>query len=56
MYMGGTREGRKKPSGMEEGQVSAVPITPMSGAGGAGEVLCAAVVAASPDSLEINRN
>ncbi|WUJ80359.1 ComF family protein [Streptomyces sp. NBC_00377] len=56
VYMGGTREGRKKPSGMEEGRVSAVPITPMSGAGGAGEVLCAAVVAASPDSLEINRN
>ncbi|MEW2049439.1 phosphoribosyltransferase family protein [Streptomyces sp. NPDC005476] len=56
VYMGGTREGRKKPSGMEEGQVSAVPITPMSSVGGAGEVLCAAVVAASPDSLEINRN
>jgi predicted amidophosphoribosyltransferase len=46
VYVGVTREGRKvKPSGVRE-----------AGVGGAGDVLCAAVVAASPDSFEINRN
>lgn len=46
VYVGVTREGRKvKPSGVRE-----------AGMGGAGDVLCAAVVAASPDSFEINRN
>ncbi|MEU1191705.1 ComF family protein [Streptomyces sp. NPDC005859] len=56
VYVGSTREGRKKLSGAEEGAVDGVPKRLMGGAGRAGDVLCAAVVAASPDSLEINRN
>lgn len=46
VYGGVTREGRQvKPFGVRE-----------TDAGGAADVLCAAVVAASPDSFEINRN
>ncbi|MFC9849450.1 ComF family protein [Streptomyces sp. NPDC060223] len=36
---------------------AAMPMSmPMSGAGGSGAMICAAVVAAPPDSFEINRN
>lgn len=46
VYVGVTRERRQvKPFGARE-----------AGGAGAGDVLCAAVVAASPDSFEINRN
>jgi hypothetical protein len=46
VYAGVTREGRQvKSSGVRE-----------TGVGGVADVLCAAVVAASPDSFEINRN
>ncbi|MGW1778433.1 ComF family protein, partial [Streptomyces sp. NPDC002143] len=41
-----------EPSGAGEGGVSGVS----AGVGGGGDVLCAAVVAASPGSFEINRN
>ncbi|MEV1067655.1 ComF family protein [Streptomyces sp. NPDC050263] len=41
-----------EPSGAGEGGVGGVS----AGVGGGGDVLCAAVVAASPGSLEINRN
>ncbi|MFD9396452.1 ComF family protein [Streptomyces sp. NPDC060000] len=56
VYRGVSREGRKKSSGAEEEGVGEQSVRPMGGAGVAGDVLCAAVVAASPDSLEINRN
>ncbi|MDR6979860.1 putative amidophosphoribosyltransferase [Streptomyces sp. 3330] len=55
-YVGITREDSKRLSGVEEAGVGEVPVGPSDDAGGAGYVLCAAVVAASPDSLEINRN
>ncbi|MER6416207.1 ComF family protein [Streptomyces humidus] len=60
VYGGATREGRKvKPSGAKEGGRGGAPSGPppgVSGPGRPGDVLCAAVVAASPDSFEINRN
>lgn len=56
VYKGITREGREETSGAREGGVGGAPVRPMGGAGGAGDVVCAAVVAASPDSFEINRN
>ncbi len=50
VYAGVTREGREvRPSGAGAGGGGV-------GGCGAGEVLCAAVVAAPPDSFEINRN
>ncbi|MEU2302731.1 ComF family protein [Streptomyces antibioticus] len=50
VYAGVTREGREvRPSGAGAGRGGV-------GGCGAGEVLCAAVVAAPPDSFEINRN
>ncbi|WP_432031990.1 ComF family protein [Streptomyces antibioticus] len=50
VYAGVTREGREvRPSGARAGGGGV-------GVCGAGEVLCAAVVAAPPDSFEINRN
>lgn len=53
VYAGFTRERRGvRPSGAREGGVGRGPM----GLGGAGDLLFAAVVAASPDSLEINRN
>ncbi|MFI6035770.1 ComF family protein [Streptomyces sp. NPDC051315] len=56
VYGGVTREGREvRPSGAREGGAGLVPAGPV-GAGGAGEVVCAAVVAAPPDSFEIDRN
>ncbi|MFF8971653.1 ComF family protein [Streptomyces sp. NPDC014995] len=56
VYGGVTREVRGvRPSGAREGGAGRVPARPV-GAGGAGEVVCAAVVAAPPDSFEINRN
>ncbi|MFG2278236.1 ComF family protein [Streptomyces asoensis] len=56
VYAGFCREGRKESSGAEEEGVGEVREPPPGGACGAGDVLCAAVVAASPDSPEINRN
>ncbi|MFE1928326.1 ComF family protein [Streptomyces asoensis] len=56
VYAGFCREGRKESSGAEEEGVGEVREPPSGGACGAGDVLCAAVVAASPDSPEINRN
>ncbi len=56
VYAGVTREGRKvKPSGAREEGGGGAPVR-ASGSGGPGVVLCAAVVAAPPDSFEINRN
>ncbi|WP_406008602.1 ComF family protein [Streptomyces sp. NBC_00637] len=55
-YVGITREDSKKLSGAEEADVDGVSVGPPDGVDGAGDVLCAAVVAASPDSFEINRN
>ncbi|MEU5767642.1 ComF family protein [Streptomyces asoensis] len=56
VYAGFCREGRKESSGAEEEGVGEVREPPSGGARGAGDVLCAAVVAAAPDSPEINRN
>ncbi|GGQ50959.1 ComF family protein [Streptomyces asoensis] len=56
VYAGFCREGRKESSGAEEEGVGEVREPPSGGACGAGDVLCAAVVAASPDSPGINRN
>ncbi|MFI9567965.1 ComF family protein [Streptomyces rishiriensis] len=65
VYGGVTREGRKvKPSGAREEGTGGAPVgaSGSGGQGGAGcsgrpgDVLCAAVVAASPGSFEINRN
>ncbi|MFJ4617726.1 ComF family protein [Streptomyces sp. NPDC088812] len=51
-----TREGREvRPSGAREGGAGRVPAG-TAGVGGAGQVVCAAVVAAPPDAFEINRN
>ncbi|KQX82953.1 ComF family protein [Streptomyces sp. Root1310] len=55
-YVGITREDSKELSGAEVAGVAGVSVRPLDDAGGAGDVLCAAVVAASPDSFEINRN
>nr|WP_314223342.1 ComF family protein [Streptomyces sp. DSM 40713] len=55
-YVGRTREDSRKPSEAEVAGVYGVSVRPLGDAGGAGDVLCAAVVAASPDSFEINRN
>ncbi|MCX5373417.1 ComF family protein [Streptomyces sp. NBC_00015] len=55
-YVGRTREDSRKPSGAEVTGVDGVSVRALGDAGGAGDVLCAAVVAASPDSFEINRN
>jgi hypothetical protein len=56
VYGGVTREGRGiRPSGVPEGGAGRVPTGPV-GVSGAGHVVCAAVVAAPPDSFEINRN
>ncbi|MFH0175056.1 ComF family protein [Streptomyces cacaoi] len=55
-YVGITREDGKQLSGTEERGVDGVSVRPPDDVGGAGDVLCAAVVAASPDSFEINRN
>lgn len=60
-YVGRTREDSKKLSRLS--RLSGAEVTGVDGvsrapddAGGVGDVLCAAVVAASPDSFEINRN
>jgi hypothetical protein len=56
VYGGVTREGRGvRPSGAREGGARGVPAGP-AGVGHAGDVVCAAVVAAPPDAFEINRN
>ncbi|MFH8805177.1 ComF family protein [Streptomyces sp. NPDC017936] len=56
VYTGVTREGRRvRPSGVREGGADRVPEGP-AGDGGAGHVVCAAVVAAPPDAFEMGRN
>ncbi|MDQ0581397.1 ComF family protein [Streptomyces rishiriensis] len=55
-YVGRTREDSERLSGAEEGGADEVSVRPLEDAGRAADVLCAAVVAASPDSFEINRN
>ncbi|WP_426569380.1 ComF family protein [Streptomyces canus] len=56
VYGGVTREGRGvRPSGAREGGGRGMPAGP-AGVGHAGDVVCAAVVAAPPDAFEINRN
>ncbi|MFF8189297.1 ComF family protein [Streptomyces bobili] len=56
VYGGAAREGRSvRPSGALNGGTGQVPVWQM-GVGQAGDVLCAAVVAAPPDAFEINRN
>ncbi|USQ88660.1 ComF family protein [Streptomyces phaeoluteigriseus] len=56
VYGGAAREGRGvRPSGVRKGGTGPVPVRQM-GAGRAGDLLCAAVVAAPPDAFEINRN
>ncbi|KPI29269.1 hypothetical protein OV320_4525 [Actinobacteria bacterium OV320] len=57
-YVGRTREDSKKLSRLSGAEVTGVDGVSRApdDAGGAGDVLCAAVVAASPDSFEINRN
>jgi predicted amidophosphoribosyltransferase len=58
VYTAAAREGtRERIAGSAHeapGRMHSVPR--MAGAGGAGDVICAAVVAAPPDSFEINRN
>ena len=56
VYEGSAREGRGvRPSGARNGGTGQVPVWQM-GVGQAGDLLCAAVVAAPPDAFEINRN
>ncbi|MFC4500311.1 ComF family protein [Streptomyces vulcanius] len=56
VYMGATREGKGvRLSGARRGGEAGVSAGSLVG-GGAGDVLCAAVVAAAPDSFVINRN
>ncbi|MER5430724.1 ComF family protein [Streptomyces sp. NPDC002588] len=56
VYGGVAREGREvQPSGAREGGAGEVSAR-VAGPGGVGGVLCAAVVAAAPDSFAINRN
>ena len=58
VYTAAAREGTGEwiagSAGEAPGRMHSVPG--MAGAGGAGDVICAAVVAAPPDSFEINRN
>ncbi|MDX3531877.1 ComF family protein, partial [Streptomyces sp. ID05-39B] len=56
VYGGAAREGRGvRPSGALNGGMGQVPVW-QTGVGQAGDLLCAAVVAAPPDAFEINRN
>ncbi|WP_454317253.1 ComF family protein [Streptomyces phaeoluteigriseus] len=56
VYGGAAREGRGvRPSGVRKGGVGPVPVR-QTGVGQAGDLLCAAVVAAPPDAFGINRN
>lgn len=57
VYGGVTREGRGvPPSGAREGGAGRVPPAGPAAVKGAGDVVCAAVVAAPPHSFETNRN
>ncbi|MEV0642996.1 ComF family protein [Streptomyces sp. NPDC050619] len=58
VYAAATREGtRERMIGAAEEETGRAPVGPgIVGAGVAGDVICAAVVAATPDSFEINRN
>ncbi|AZS86885.1 ComF family protein [Streptomyces griseoviridis] len=58
VYDAESREGRgERTTGRDDGEALRTGAGPeMRGKGGAGTVVCAAVVAAAPDSFEINRN
>ncbi|MDF2266490.1 ComF family protein [Streptomyces coacervatus] len=58
VYTAAAREGTEErmAGSAEEGTGRMHSVPGMAGAGGAGDVMCAAVVAAPPDSFEINRN
>ncbi|WP_405872169.1 ComF family protein [Streptomyces sp. NBC_00005] len=58
VYAATGREGREEriAGSADEGTDSRHAVPGIAGAGGAGDVICAAVVAAPPDSFEINRN
>ncbi|KUL41125.1 ComF family protein [Streptomyces regalis] len=58
VYGAGTREstGERRTGSMEGAVWRTREVPGIMGAGRAGDVICAAVVAASPDSFEINRN
>ncbi|MDF3143706.1 MULTISPECIES: ComF family protein [unclassified Streptomyces] len=58
VYVAGTREStwERRARSMEGAVRQTREVPGIMGAGRAGDVICAAVVAASPDSFEINRN
>ncbi|MER6349931.1 ComF family protein [Streptomyces sp. NPDC001595] len=59
VYRGGSRErtGEQRTAGAMEGSGDRKWTAPgMAGRNGSGDVICAAVIAAMPDSFEINRN
>jgi predicted amidophosphoribosyltransferase len=58
VYTAAAREGTGEPmaGSADEGTGRMHSVPGMAGAGAAGDVICAAVVAAPPDSFEINRN
>lgn len=58
VYTGAAREGRREHAGgsTEKGLNMARSAPGMAGANGPGDLICAAVVASSPASFEINRN
>ncbi len=58
VYAGVSREGRgeQMQASKEKGSHMALSAPGIVGVNGAGDLICAAVIAASPDSFEINRN
>lgn len=58
VYTAATREGmgERMVAGTEEDTARERCLEAAAGAGGVRDVICAAVVAAPPDSFEINRN
>lgn len=58
VYAGVSRErrGEHTERSMEKGRDMALSAPGIVGTNGAGDLICAAVIAASPDSFEINRN
>jgi len=58
VYMGVSREGRGEhiERSMENGRNMALSAPGITGVNGPADLICAAVIAASPDSFEINRN
>jgi len=58
VYMSVSREGRGEhiERSMENGRNMALSAPGITGVNGPADLICAAVIAASPDSFEINRN